>query len=108
MWGFCPGRPSVRLRERAFAVVSVRHRSLLVRQPPLGCVKRRTPSCQLLELVANLHCWLILQSTMSAHAAAWEQLPLGVQQRILLLTGHPSARRVSKAWRDTFDAANDT
>ena len=44
---------------------------------------------------------------MSTHAAAWEQLPLGVQQHILVLTGHACARRVSKAWRDTYDAAND-
>ena len=41
-------------------------------------------------------------------AAAWEQLPLGVQQHILLLTGSSWPRRVSKAWRDTYDAANDT
>ena len=39
---------------------------------------------------------------------AWEQLPLGVQQRILVLTGSPCVRRVSKTWRDIFDAANDT
>ena len=58
--------------------------------------------------IHRLRCWLFAQGAMTAHAAAWEQLPLGVQQRILVLTGHPSARRVSKAWRDTFDAANDT
>ena len=42
------------------------------------------------------------------HAVAWDDLPLVLQQRNLLLTGNPCARRVSKAWRDTFDAANDT
>ena len=42
------------------------------------------------------------------HAAAWDNLPLALQQRILVLTGTPCARRVSKACRDAFDAANDT
>ena len=45
---------------------------------------------------------------MSALQALWEELPLGVQQHILTLTGCPCVRRVSKAWRDAFDAANDT
>ena len=45
---------------------------------------------------------------MRAQQAAWEELPLGVQQRILMLTGSPCCRRVNKAWRDAFDAANDT
>ena len=45
---------------------------------------------------------------MTTPQAAWEQLPLGVQQCILVLTGGPWVRRVSKAWRDAFDAVNDT
>ena len=36
------------------------------------------------------------------------ELPLGVQQHILALAGNTCARRVSKACRDAFDAANDT
>ena len=38
----------------------------------------------------------------------WHELPLGVQQHILALAGNTCARRVSKACRDAFDAANDT
>ena len=61
------------------------------------------------------HCCLVMQvdqgrGAMQAQhgASAWEQLPLGVQQRILLLAGSSCARRVSKALRDAFDDANDT
>ena len=45
---------------------------------------------------------------MSAQEAAWDDLPRGVQQRILVLTRNPRAWRISKAWRNAFDAANDT
>lgn len=58
--------------------------------------------------IARPHCWLTVQITMSAHAAVCDLLPQELQQRILVLTGHPSARRVSKTWRGTFDAINDT
>ena len=81
-------------------MVSVSERSLLLRQGTLGrflhasSLSSRSPA--------------LLAGTMSAYAAAWEQLPLGVQQHILMLTGSAWPRRVSKAWRDTFDAANDT
>ena len=58
----------------------------------------------------SLDCFLLMQATMSAEedATTGEQLLLAVQQRILVMTGNACARRVSKAWRDTFDAANDT
>ena len=59
---------------------------------------------------APLHC-LVTQGyldAMSAQPTAWDQLPLAVQQCILVLTGSPCARRVCKSWRGAFDAANDT
>ena len=60
--------------------------------------------------VTPLHCLFMQEylDAMSAQQAAWEQLPLGVQQRILVLAANSCARRVSKAWRGAFDAANDT
>lgn len=38
----------------------------------------------------------------------WHELPIGVQQAILVQSSSPCVRRVSKAWRDAFDTANDT
>lgn len=41
----------------------------------------------------------------------WDELPLGVWQAILAIlqpSTVPFVRRVSKAWRDAFDAVNDT
>lgn len=83
----------------------------------LACSLRRNSSIDSMALHhTRLPCVALLpghagcRGAMQAQhsASAWEQLPLGVQQRILLLAGSSCARRVSKAWRDAFDDANDT
>ena len=70
---------------------NVSHGSSCLAAAPMPCLV--TQGC--LDAVSQQH-------------TAWDDLPLGVQQRILVLAGSPCARRVSKAWRDAFDAANDT
>lgn len=37
---------------------------------------------------------------------AWEDLPLSMQQDVLRQAGNPCSRRVSRAWRAAYDAAN--
>ena len=45
---------------------------------------------------------------MEPGRSLWHELPLGVQQHILLLTGNLCARRVSKAWRNALSTVKDT
>lgn len=47
-------------------------------------------------------------SDEKAAGATWDRLPPGVQQHVLAFCNNACVRRVSKAFKNAYDAANHT
>ena len=51
---------------------------------------------------------LELKQQLGQAAASWASLPTFIQQHILVLSANPNVRLASNAFRNNFNAANDT